>query len=571
MWIWASAFIIGSFAIYLLIGRQFGAGDVKGFYAAGSVSSPIKTGMAIATDWISAATFISMAGYISVTGFSGSVYIMGWTGGYVLLALILAPYLRKFGKFTVPDFVNTRYYSSLAGVIALFAAIIISLVYFCGQLRGVGIVLARIFEIPVAWAIVGGALLTLFYSFLGGINPGSRTKAGQYIIVIVAYLAPAGVIAYKLTGMPIPQLALGFDGSTEGSFLKLLDHLGGDAGLAPFVSSESLNYQNPLNLLCITVALMVGTAGLPHIVSKFYSIPSASAARMSAAYALLFIALLYTAAPSLAGFARYGVLEQIQSKEYSEAPKWFNKWEKTGLVNWDDKSKPGAVSFRYINKIPNLESTTADTVVIDPDILVLATPETVSLPPWITALLLLGAITAALTTSAGLLLVIGSTFSHDFYYRLINKSAIERKQAAIGRFAMIIATMAAAGFSMYPPGSIVQVVAYAFGLAAATFFPVLALGVFWKRATSQGAIAGMALGLVFTGSYIIQVAIFKDEPWFFGISPEGIGAIGMLINFATTILVSRFTPPPPMDVQDFVENIRVPKVSDQAFGWNNRR
>ena len=459
-----------------------------------------------------------------------------------------------------------RYYSNASRIVALVCVVIISFVYISGQLRGVGIIFSRYLEINISWGIMISLLAVLLYTLVGGLKGGIWTQAVQYLIIIFGYLIPAFIISYKITGNPIPQISLGsYISGSSVPFIQIVDQMASNANWPK--SGDQLTATNILNLICITLALMVGTAGLPHIIAKFYTVSSASTAQLGAAYALLFIALLYTTAPAVGYFSRYNI-ENLNGKTYALAPDWVHKWEKTGLITWDNKNTIGKTEFKYYSTAnPGSESSQSDNrIFIDPDILVLANPEMNSLPPWVTGLLIAGALIAALSTSAGLLLIIGSTFSHDLYYRLIDSHVGENQQTMFGYIIMIVTTLLAGICSLYPPAPIAPTVAYAFGLAASSFFPILVLGIFWRRATSEGAIAGMIVGITFTGSYILEITVTGSEPWFFGISPEGIGAVGMVANFLVTVIVSKYTAAPPMEVQELVESIKNPSASIQPFG-----
>ncbi|MBI5249555.1 MAG: cation acetate symporter [Desulfomonile tiedjei] len=577
---WTYLVTVAIFGLYVVISWRSVSLERKGFYVAGVEKPPILNGMATAADWISAGSFMSIAGLVAFTGYSGSVYIMGWTGGYVLLAILLAPYLRKLGRFTVPEFVGDRYYSNSARAAALFCAILISFVYVCAQMRGVGIILARLLSVEIHTAVIIGSGVIFIYAVFGGMKGIVWTQVTQYIIMILAYLIPACLIATEITGIPVPQAALGgtiAHGKDSGQFLlDALDKMNGDLGFAAFTSAFGPGGDSRLNMLCITVALMFGTAGLPHILVKFYTVPSVQAARLTAAYALLFVALLYLTVPAVAAFARYNLISSVNGKAYNQVSEWFREWEKTGLVVWVDKNGDGIIQFSHgnaleetrrlnaeqdqsVTRIPeNAPAASKNELYVDPDITILMSPEIAGLPGWVLGLLVAGALTAALSTSAGLLLVIGSALAHDFYYRMINPKATAKRQLLLGRGIVAVTVILACYVGVYPPAYVAQVVAFAFGLAASSFFPIILMGIFWKRTTSQGAIAGMLAGISFSGLYIIQVGFFHCAPWFLGISAEGIGAIGMLVNFAVTYTVSMLTPPPPQEIQDTIENVRNP-------------
>jgi cation/acetate symporter len=543
--IWTILLVGLSFALYLYIGWRSRVRDSAGFYVAGQGVPSLANGAATAADWMSAASFISMAGLISFLGYDGSIYLMGWTGGYVLLALLLAPYLRKFGKYTVPDFVGDRYYSNTARVVAVIAAIFISLTYVAGQMRGVGIVFSRFLQVDISTGVIIGMVIVGFFSVLGGMKGITWTQVAQYCILIVAYLIPAIAIAILLTGNPIPQLAFTFS-DIVGKLNQLQLDLGFKEYTQPFANKSMLD------VLFITIALMVGTAGLPHVIVRFYTVPDVRSARFSAGWALLFIALLYTTAPALATFARYNLISSLHNQSIEQVHKldWVNKWENTKLLTFDDKNGNGRVELK-----PDKE---ANEITIDPDIIVLSTPEVARLAPWVIALVAAGGLAAALSTASGLLLVISSAVAHDIYYRIIHPDASEAQRLFIGRVMVGLAVALAGYFGINPPGFVAQVVAFAFGLAAASFFPIIILGIFDKRTNREGAIAGMITGLIFTMFYIIGVKFGGMSPWFFGVSPEGIGTLGMIINFIVTFVVSRLTPPPPLEVQEMVEDLRSP-------------
>jgi cation/acetate symporter len=576
-----------TFSIYISIAWASRVKDTKGFYVAGGSVPALANGMATAADWMSAASFISMAGLISFMGYTGCIYLMGWTGGYVLLALLLAPYLRKFGKYTVPDFVGDRYYSNTARTVALICAIFVSFTYVAGQMRGVGIVFSRFLEVEVNTGVMIGMAIVFLYAGLGGMKGITWTQVAQYCILIVAYLIPAIAISFKITGQFIPQLGFGSTiahGTNAGMYLlDVLDKLNTDLGFAAFTSAFGQGNKSMIDVFCITFALMVGTAGLPHVIVRFYTVPSVKAARLSAGFALMFIAILYTTAPSVASFARYNMIDTINNQEYKTAPTWLKNWENTGLVAWVDKNDDGIIQYSagkpFAGKpkftkstgdngerlVSNKFTTNANEFYVDRDIMVLANPEIANLPAWVIALVAAGGLAAALSTASGLLLVISSSISHDLYYRMINPQATEKQRLFLGRVMIGVAVCIAGYFGIHPPGFVAQVVAFAFGLAASSFFPIIILGIFNKKTTKEGAITGMACGIIFTMIYIIQIKFFGVKPWFFGISAEGIGTIGMLINFALTLIVSKFTPEPPQEVQDMVESIRYPRGTGEAI------
>ncbi len=543
--VWTTVLVLISFILYLYIGWSSRVRDSKGFYVAGQGIPAIANGAATAADWMSAASFISMAGLISFLGYDGSIYLMGWTGGYVLLALLLAPYLRKFGKYTVPDFVGDRYYSNVARLVAVVAAIFVSLTYVAGQMRGVGIVFSRFLQVPIETGVVIGMVIVAFFAILGGMKGITWTQVAQYCVLIFAFLIPAIAISLLLTGNPIPQFGFAFSDILP-NLNSLQTELGFEEYTKPFVNKSMLD------VLFITIALMVGTAGLPHVIVRFYTVPDVRSARYSAGWALLFIAILYTTAPALASFARYNLINTLHNQPIEEVRQldWANKWEQTGLLTFEDKNNDGRFQLT-----PDKES---NEITIDRDIIVLSTPEVAKLAPWVIALVAAGGLAAALSTASGLLLVISSSIAHDVYYRMINPGASESRRVMVGRIMVGFAIAIAGYFGINPPGFVAQVVAFAFGLAAASFFPVIILGVFDKRTNREGAISGMIVGLLFTTFYIIGVKFANMEPWFFNVSPEGIGTVGMVINFTVTWVISRVTPPPPEDVQRLVEELRTP-------------
>ncbi|MDJ0658954.1 MAG: cation acetate symporter [Crocosphaera sp.] len=549
---WTTIFVIISFIIYLYIGWHSRVKDSKGFFVADQGVPAVANGAATAADWMSAASFISMAGLISFLGYDGSIYLMGWTGGFVLLALLLAPYLRKFGKYTVPDFVGDRYYSTTARLVAVFAAIFVSLTYVAGQMRGVGIVFSRFLQVDIGTGVIIGMIIVAFFAILGGMKGITWTQVAQYTVLIIAYLIPAIAIALKLTGNPIPQLAFTFS-----DIVEKLNQIQVDLGFTEY--TQPFASKSMLDVLFITIALMVGTAGLPHVIVRFYTVPSPKAARYSAGWALLFIAILYTTAPALAGFARYNLIDSLHNKTVAEIQEldWATKWENTGLLQFDDKNNNGRIEL-----MPDKETSE---ITIDRDIIVLSTPEVANLAPWVIALVAAGGLAAALSTASGLLLVISSSIAHDVYYRIINPQASESQRLMVGRIMVGFAIAIAGYFGVNPPGFVAQVVAFAFGLAAASFFPVIILGVFDSRTNKEGAISGMIVGLAFTTYYIIGVKFFAMNPWFFGVSAEGIGTVGMILNVMVTVIVSRLTPPPPPEIQALVENLRSPEDSPVAL------
>lgn len=543
--VWTTILVILSFIVYIYIGWQSRVRDTKGFFVAEQGIPAVANGAATAADWMSAASFISMAGIISFLGYDGSVYLMGWTGGYVLLALLLAPYLRKFGKYTVPDFVGDRYYSGVARMVAVVAAIFVSLTYVAGQMRGVGIVFSRFLQVDINTGVVIGMVIVAFFAILGGMKGITWTQVAQYLVLIVAYLIPAIAISILLTGNPIPQLSFTFS-DIVARLNGIQTDLGFDAYTQPFANKPMID------VLFFTIALMVGTAGLPHIIVRFYTVPDVKAARWSAGWALLFIAILYTTAPALAAFARYNLIDSLHNKTVAEVQQldWATKWENTKLLAFEDKNGDGRFQIT--------PDQTTNEITIDRDIVVLSTPEVANLAPWVIALVAAGGLAAALSTASGLLLVISSAIAHDVYYRMINPHASESKRLFVGRIMVGIAIVIAGYFGINPPGFVAEVVALAFGLAASSFFPVIILGVFDKRTNREGAIAGMVVGLVVTSLYVFGVKFGGMTPWF-GISAEGFGTVGMILNFIVTFVVSRFTPPPPAEIQMLVDDLRTPE------------
>ena len=553
IWIWI---IVGlTFALYIGIAIWSKAGSTNEFYIAGKGVNPIANGMATAADWMSAASFISMAGIISFIGYDGSVYLMGWTGGYVLLALLLAPYLRKFGKFTVPDFIGDRYYSNVARTVAVFCALIVSFTYIAGQMRGVGIVFSRYLEVDINSGVFIGMGIVLFYAILGGMKGITYTQVAQYCVLIFAFMVPAIFISIQMTGNPIPQLGFGSQ-SADGVYL--LDKLNGlheELGFSEYTSGS----KSTLDVFLITAALMIGTAGLPHVIVRFFTVKKVSDARKSAGWALLFIAILYTTAPAIAVFARTNLIETVSEKEYSTMPYWFKKWEDTGLLTYDDKNDDNIIQYLGDEQLNELT--------IDKDIMVLANPEIAQLPNWVIALLAAGAIAAALSTAAGLLLVISSSISHDLIKRMVKPDISDKGELVAARISAFFAVLLAGYFGINPPDFVAATVALAFGLAAASFFPAIVLGIFYKKMNKEGAISGMLIGIL---SMLFYMTKFKfgwfggggPEDWWFGISPEGFGTIAMLINLIVSITVSNFTSQPPEKIIKLVENIRLPSDDD---------
>ena len=569
-----------TFALYITIAIRSRAGSTSEFYIAGKGVNPIANGMATAADWMSAASFISMAGLISFLGRDGSVYLMGWTGGYVLLALLLAPYLRKFGQFTVPDFIGTRYYSSLARLVAVICLIIVSFTYVAGQMRGVGIVFSRFLEVDINTGVIIGMGIVFFYAVLGGMKGITYTQVAQYCVLIFAYLVPAVFISILITGNPIPQLGFGDQLVDEPTYLlNKLDGVMTDLGFNAYTSG----FKETIDVFCITAALMLGTAGLPHVIVRFFTVPDVAAARKSAGYALIFIAILYTTAPAVASFARINLFESTHNVSYTAVPEWFKNWEGIGLIAWQDKNQDGKIQHapgnafepvkpiftgkfgdqgeRAIGNKNNSESN--NEVYIDRDIIVLANPEIANLPPWVIALVAAGALAAALSTAAGLLLVISSAVSHDLIKKTFATNISEKQELAYARISVFVAVVIAGLFGIYPPAFVAQVVAFAFGLAAATLFPAILMGIFSKSMNKEGAITGMLVGLIFTFSYILFFKFINPELnskdyWLWGISPEGIGFIGMILNLFSATLVASLTAKTPADVKEMVDNIRQP-------------
>ena len=594
-WTWI---VVGaSFALYIAIAWYAKAKTTGDFYVAERAIPPIMNGMATGADWMSAASFISMAGLISFLGRDGAMYLMGWTGGYVLLAMLLAPYLRKYGKYTVPMFVGERYYSNGARVTAVICAIFVSFTYVAGQMRGVGIVFSRFMEVEINTGVLIGMAIVFFYAVTGGMKGITYTQVAQYWVLIIAYLIPAITISIMLTGMPIPQLGFGSSlseagqkllGVGPGYLLEKLDIIQKDLGFPAYTAKGT---KSMIDVFMITFALMVGTAGLPHIIIRFFTTPTIKGARASAGWALFFIALLYTTAPAVAAFARFNMINTLHNKDYAAAPGWFKNWEKTGLVTWVDKNGDGKMQYHKglaYEGLPKLakspdgkpilgkfgERTVTNKIVpieksknelrIDNDIIVLASPEIAKLHPFVVALVAAGGLAAALSTAAGLLLVIAASFSHDLMKNIISKDMTEKKELIMARAAAGVAVIIAGYFGIKPPGFVAQVVAFAFGLAASSFFPIIVMGIFWKKATKEGCILGMLGGMGFTAAYIIYFrfinpAMDNAAHWWWGISPEGIGTIGMLFNFIIIYVVSKMTKEPPQAVQDMVLSLRYPR------------
>ena len=554
IWIWLMIGI--TFSLYIGIAIWSKAGSTKEFYVAGSGVSPIANGMATAADWMSAASFISMAGLISFMGYDGSVYLMGWTGGYVLLALLLAPYLRKFGKFTVPDFIGDRYYSDTARLVAVFCALIISFTYVAGQMRGVGLVFSRYLEVDINTGVIIGMAIVLFYAVLGGMKGITYTQVAQYCVLIFAFMVPAIFISIQMTGNPIPQIGFGSEGADGVYLLEKLDGLSRELGFHEYTTGS----KSKLDVFFITAALMIGTAGLPHVIVRFFTVKKVSDARKSAGWALLFIAILYTTAPAIAVFARTNLIETVSEKKYDEMPVWFDNWEKTGLLKFDDKNNDGVIQYVADPQINELT--------IDRDIMVMANPEIAQLPNWVIALLAAGALAAALSTAAGLLLVISSSVSHDLIKKIIKPDVSEKGELIAARISAFFAVIMAGYFGINPPGFVAAVVALAFGLAAASFFPAIVMGIFYKRMNKEGAISGMVTGLLLMLFYMTK---FKfgwfgggdQSDWWFGISPEGFGTLAMLVNFVVSLTVCHMTKEPSEEIQELVEKIRIPTIESK--------
>jgi cation/acetate symporter len=573
--------IVGAaFALYIAIALWSRASSTGEFYVAGGGVHPIANGMATAADWMSAASFISMAGIISFMGRDGSVYLMGWTGGYVLLALLLAPYLRKFGKFTVPDFIGDRYYSNIARLVAVICLIFISFTYIAGQMRGVGIVFSRFLEVDINTGVIIGMAIVFIYAVLGGMKGITYTQVAQYCVLIFAYMVPAIFISILMTGNPIPQLGFGSKLLTEDIYL--LDKLNLVLNDIGFNSYTDFN-KSKIDIFCITAALMVGTAGLPHVIVRFFTVPRVKDARTSAGWALLFIAILYLTAPAVSSFARLNFINTVDNTAYTDTPNWFKNWEDIGLISWTDKNKDGIIQYRSGNALEknkpqftsergrynqrlvlNNPTSNANEIYIDRDIMVLANPEIAKLPNWVIALVAAGALAAALSTAAGLLLVISSAVSHDLMKKTLKPSITEKQELLLARISAATAIIIAGIFGIYPPAFVAQVVAFAFGLAAASIFPAIVMGIFSKRMNQYGAIFGMLSGLTFTAIYIvffkfISPELNTSEYWFLGISPEGIGIVGMIINFLVAVFICSITKPPPVEVYEIVDNIRMPE------------
>ena len=555
IWTWILVGI--TFSLYMGIAIWSRAESTKDFYVAGGGVSPLANGLATAADWMSAASFISMAGIISFNGYDGSVYLMGWTGGYVLLALLLAPYLRKFGKFTVPDFIGDRYYSNVARTVAVFCALIVSFTYVAGQMRGVGLVFSRFLEVNINTGVIIGMIIVLFYAVLGGMKGITYTQVAQYCVLIFAFMVPAIFISIQMTGNPIPQVGFGGQDANGVYLLDKLDGLHRDLGFAEYTSGS----KSKLDVFFITAALMVGTAGLPHVIVRFFTVKKVSDARKSAGWALLFIAILYTTAPAIAVFSRTNMIETVNNQEYKNMPSWFTTWEETGLLSFNDINNDGKIQY--------LADASKNELIVDKDIMVLANPEIAGLPNWVIALVAAGGLAAALSTAAGLLLVISSSVSHDLIKKMMKPDISEKGELVAARLSAIVAVCVAGYFGIHPPDFVAATVALAFGLAAASFFPAIILGIFTKKMNKEGAISGMIVGVLAMLFYMLK---FKfnwfgggtKEDWGLGISPEGFGTVAMIINFIVSIIISKFTPDPPKEVQEIVVNIRIPSGVGKA-------
>lgn len=556
--LWTYIFIGITFAIYIGIAIWSRAGSTKEFYVAGGGVPPLANGLATAADWMSAASFLGMAGLISFGGHDGSVYLMGWTGGYVLLALLLAPYLRKFGKFTVPDFIGDRYYSNVARTVAVICALLVSFTYVAGQMQGVGLVFSRFLEVSIEEGVLYGMIIVLFYAILGGMKGITYTQVAQYCVLIFAFMVPAIFISLQMTGNPIPQLGMGSTVVGEGTFLlDKLDGLSTELGFAQYTNGS----KSVIDIFFITAALMLGTAGLPHVIVRFFTVPKVKDARKSAGYALLFIAILYTTAPAVAVFSRTNLIETVSNKKYSNMPEWFSKWEKTGLITFNDKNDDGTIQYVADKSKNELE--------VNRDIMVLANPEIANLPNWVIALVAAGGLAAALSTAAGLLLVISTSISHDLIKKQLKPNISDRGELIAARLSAFVAVGVAGYFGINPPGFVAATVALAFGLAAASFFPAIVMGIFYKRMNKEGAIAGMVTGIISMLFYMLKFKFDMfgggtPEDWWFGISPEGFGTIAMLLNFIVAMVVFRYTPNAPEKVQQIVEDIRIPSGVKEA-------
>ena len=550
IFLWTLIFVVGTFSLYIGIAIWSRVSSTAGFYVAGQGVPSVLNGMAVGADWMSAASFISMAGLIALNGFDGAIYLLGWTGGYVLLALLLAPYLRKFGKYTVPEFVGDRYYSRTARIVAAACAVTVSLTYVAGQMRGVGIAFSRFLQVDITVGIIIGMVIVSIYAILGGMKGITYTQVAQYVVLMIAYAIPAIAIAAALTGNPVPQLAFG---EVATRLNGIQEELGFGVYTSPFTNISGLN------VFLIAMTLMCGTAGLPHVIVRFYTAKSVKGARWTGFWALVCIGLLYTTAPAIAVFAKTNLIQSVNNVPIADLPSWTQTWGESDatLFSVDDLNNDGIA--QYTNDDTN-------EVTISPDILVLANPEIAGLPAWVVGIVAAGGLAAALSTASGLLLVVGSAFSHDIYKRLIKPDASEQHELLVARISVLVAVIIAGYFGVNPGGYVAEVVAFAFGLAAASFFPVIVMGIFDKRANKEGAIAGMAVGLIFTGTYIVMCAdrMLDIDPWLFGITAQGIGAVGMLISFIVMYVVSRATAEPPADIQEFVEDIRYPRGASTA-------
>ncbi len=581
LWTWI---LVGlSFALYFGIAIWARAGSTKEFYIAGGGVSPLANGMATAADWMSAASFISMAGLISFMGYDGSVFLMGWTGGYVLLALLLAPYLRKFGKFTVPDFIGDRYYSNTARTVAIFCALIVSFTYVAGQMRGVGIVFSQFLQVEINYGVIIGMTVVLIFAFLGGMKGITYTQVAQYCVLIFAFMVPAIFISIQMTGNIVPQIGMGSKVEGGTFLLDKLDALHTELGFKEYTSGAKSTW----DVFAITLALMVGTAGLPHVIVRFFTVPKVKDARKSAGYALFLIAILYTTAPAIAVFARTNLIETVSNTAYSDVPEWFKNWEDTGLIAWNDKNGDGKIQYvagsavdgkgpiftkergLYGERVISNASTAKNELYVDRDIMVLANPEIANLPNWVIALVAAGGIAAALSTAAGLLLVISTSISHDLIKKQLRPDISDKAELTAARISIFVAVIIAGYFGIHPPGFVAAVVALAFGLAAASFFPAIILGIFDKRMNKEGAVSGMIVGIVLMLFYMMKFKLDMfgggtEQDWWFGTSPEGFGTVAMLANVVVSVVVSRLTPAPPQHVQDIVESIRIPSGAGEA-------
>jgi cation/acetate symporter len=575
-----------TFSLYFGIAIWARAGSTKDFYVAGGGVSPLANGMATAADWMSAASFISMAGLISFMGYDGSVFLMGWTGGYVLLALLLAPYLRKFGKFTVPDFIGDRYYSNTARTVAIFCALIVSFTYVAGQMRGVGIVFSQFLQVDITVGVIIGMTVVLVFAFLGGMKGITYTQVAQYCVLIFAFMVPAIFISFQMTGHIIPQVGMGSTVEDGSYLLDKLDALHVQLGFQEYTNGSKSTW----DVFAITLALMVGTAGLPHVIVRFFTVPKVKDARKSAGIALLLIAVLYTTAPAVAAFARTNLIETVSEQKYTDMPQWFKNWEDTGLIAWADKNGDGVIQYTSGSAVAGKKplfvgargafgersienpSKELNELYVDRDIMVLANPEIANLPNWVIALVAAGGLAAALSTAAGLLLVISTSISHDLIKKQLRPDISDKGELLAARISILVAIIIAGLFGIYPPGFVAAVVALAFGLAAASFFPAIVLGIFDKRMNKEGAIAGMVVGISLMLFYMIRyktglIGVMNPRPageWWFGTSPEGFGTVAMIVNILVSLLVSRVTPAPPVEVQEIVENIRIPSGAGEA-------